>query len=310
MRPYAILADATCDLPEELQKRYDIQVIPGHLRLPDGSEVLSWPRWDLFTREEFYADLKKRPNEYSTSPANVEEFAQALEKCAAEGLDALVLTISSGISGAFNFLQLAARQTQEKHPEMKIRCVDSLRFGPGHGLMTVRASELRAEGLDLDAAADWLEENKNRYHQAGWLDDLSFVASKGRLTHPKAFFGTLAGVKPIGEFDYNGLTTVIGKVKGAKAAYAALLEYMAQTIEDPSSQTVYIAQSSRLPQAEAYREMILERFRPKEVLICDVHPLCGVNIGPGLMAAYYVGKPISADLSEERAIIEKVSGQG
>ena len=216
----------------------------------------------------------------------------------------------SGISGAFNFLQLAARQTQEKHPEMKIRCVDSLRFGPGHGLMTVRASELRAEGLDLDAAADWLEENKNRYHQAGWLDDLSFVASKGRLTHPKAFFGTLAGVKPIGEFDYNGLTTVIGKVKGAKAAYAALLEYMAQTIEDPSSQTVYIAQSSRLPQAEAYREMILERFRPKEVLICDVHPLCGVNIGPGLMAAYYVGKPISADLSEERAIIEKVSGQG
>ena len=310
MRPYAILADATCDLPEELQKRYDIRVIPGHLRLPDGSEVLSWPRWDLFTREEFYTDLKKRPNEYSTSPANVEEFAQALEKCAAEGLDALVLTISSGISGAFNFLQLAARQTQEKHPEMKIRCVDSLRFGPGHGLMTVRASELRAEGLDLDAAADWLEENKNRYHQAGWLDDLSFVASKGRLTHPKAFFGTLAGVKPIGEFDYNGLTTVIGKVKGAKAAYAALLEYMAQTIEDPSSQTVYIAQSSRLPQAEAYREMILERFRPKEVLICDVHPLCGVNIGPGLMAAYYVGKPISADLSEERAIIEKVSGQG
>ncbi len=310
MRPYAILADATCDLPEELQKRYDIRVIPGHLRLPDGSEVLSWPRWDLFTREEFYADLKKRPNEYSTSPANVEEFAQALEKCAAEGLDALVLTISSGISGAFNFLQLAARQTQEKHPEMKIRCVDSLRFGPGHGLMTVRASELRAEGQDLDAAADWLEENKNRYHQAGWLDDLSFVASKGRLTHPKAFFGTLAGVKPIGEFDYNGLTTVIGKVKGAKAAYAALLEYMAQTIEDPSSQTVYIAQSSRLPQAEAYREMILERFRPKEVLICDVHPLCGVNIGPGLMAAYYVGKPISADLSEERAIIEKVSGQG
>lgn len=310
MRPYAILADATCDLPEELQKRYDIRVIPGHLRLPDGSEVLSWPRWDLFTREEFYADLKKRPNEYSTSPANVEEFAQALEKCAAEGLDALVLTISSGISGAFNFLQLAARQTQEKHPEMKIHCVDSLRFGPGHGLMTVRASELRAEGLDLDAAADWLEENKNRYHQAGWLDDLSFVASKGRLTHPKAFFGTLAGIKPIGEFDYNGLTTVIGKIKGAKAAYAALLEYIAQTIEDPSAQTIYIAQSSRLPQAEAYREMILERFCPKEVLICDVHPLCGVNIGPGLMAAYYVGKPISADLSEERAILEKISGQG
>ena len=30
-------------------------------------------------------------------------------------------------------------------------------------------------------------------------------------------------------------------------------------------------------------------------------------IGPGLMAAYYVGKPISSDLSAEREILEKAS---
>ena len=56
--------------------------------------------------------------------------------------------------------------------------------------------------------------------------------------------------------------------------------------------------------------MIEERFHPREVVINDVFPACGINIGPGLMAAYYIGKPISADLSEERAIIEKAIGQG
>ena len=60
-----------------------------------------------------------------------------------------------------------------------------------------------------------------------------------------------------------------------------------------------------MPQAEVYKQMIMDRFHPKEIFINDVFPSCGINIGPGLMAAYYIGKPISKDLSEEKAIIEK-----
>ena len=181
-----------------------------------------------------------------------------------------------------------------------------MRFGPGFGLMVIWAAKLRAEGKDLDEVTRELEENKNRFHQAGWLDDLSFVARKGRLTNAKAFFGTLAGVKPIGEFDYNGLTTVIGKVKGAKKAYSVLLNYMENTIVNASEQTIFIAQTSRYPQAEKYKEMIMERFHPKEVIINDVFPSCGINIGPGLMAAYYIGTPISKGLTEEKALLERI----
>ena len=136
------------------------------------------------------------------------------------------------------------------------------------------------------------------------VDSLRF--KKGRLTHSKAFFGKLAGVKPIGEFDYNGLTTVIGKVKGAKKAYSVLLNYMENTIVNASEQTIFIAQTSRYPQAEKYKEMIMERFHPKEVIINDVFPSCGINIGPGLMAAYYIGTPISKGLTEEKALLERI----
>ncbi len=166
--------------------------------------------------------------------------------------------------------------------------------------------KLRANGRSIDEVSAYLEDNKNRIHQCGWLDDLSFVAKKGRLTHSKAFFGKLAGVKPIGEFDYNGLTTVIGKVKGAKKAYSVLLNYLENTIENPSEQTIFIAQTNRYTQAVKYKEMIEERFKPKEVVIVDVFPFCGVNVGPGLMAAYYIGKPISKGLVTEKAMIEKL----
>ena len=307
MSKFAIIADTNCDLKEEFQKEYDVRIVPGHVVLPGKKDILSLPGWTDMTREEFYADLKKRPNEYATAPANVSEFAAAFEEALKAGEDVLAITISGGISGAFGFATQAQKEMQEKYPDRKIFVIDSRRFGPGFGLMTTYASRLRAEGKSIEEVAVYLEENKNRFHQAGWLDDLTFVAKKGRITHPKAFFGTLAGVKPIGEFDKNGLTTVLGKVKGAKAAYEVLLNYISETIENPEEQIIFIAQTNRLPQAEQYKQMIEERFHPKAVYINDVFPSCGVNIGPGLMAAYYYGKPISDDLSIERALIEKFS---
>ena len=305
MKKFSILADATCDLGEAYQQQYDLHIIPGHIILPDKTDIPSPLKWDKVSREEFYSRLKKDPSSYSTAPANTSEFAAAMEAIVSDGTELLVMTISSGISGAFQFAVTAARQVQQKYPEAKIHCVDSLRFGPGFGLMVIQAARLRDEGKTMEQTAQWLEENKNRYHQAGWLDDLSFVAKKGRMTNAKAFFGTLAGIKPIGEFDYNGLTTIVGKVKGAKLAYSVLMDYIAQTIEKPEEQTIFIAQTSRMPQAEVYKQMIMDRFHPKEIFINDVFPSCGINIGPGLMAAYYIGKPISKDLSEEKAIIEK-----
>lgn len=305
MSQFAILTDATSDLTQEFQKEYDIEVVPGHILLPDGSDIFTLPEWKYFTKEAFYKDLKKNPDGYKTSPANVGELKEKMETLADEGRDILMITISSGISGLYDFALQAKKLVLDDYPDAKIEILDSLRFGPGLGLLCVHAAMLRASGKTMEETKAYLEANKNRFHQAGWLDDLTFVAKKGRITQAKAFFGSLAGVKPIGEFDYNGLTTVLGKAAGKKAAYKALLRYIAETVENPSDQIFFIAESMRRPEAEEYKKMIEDTFHPKAVFIQDVHPSCGVNIGPGLMAAYYVGKPISKDLSEERAILEK-----
>ncbi len=308
MKPYVIIADATCDLSKEICLEHDIRIVKGIITLPDKTQVESPLEWDRFDRVGFYNDLKKNPDGYSTAPANVATFKKAFKDAIDEGKDVLCMTISGAISGAFGFATIAKKELESEVKDAKINLVDSLRFGPGFGLMVLYAAEKRADGKSLDETTAFIEENKNRFHQAGWLDDLSFVAKKGRLTHAKAFFGTLAGVKPIGEFDYNGLTTVLGKAKGAKAAYEVLLKYIEATIENPSEQIIVIAQTNRLAQAEAYKKMIEEKFSPKAVYINDVFPTNGVNVGPGLMAAYYVGKPISKDLSEEKALIEKFLG--
>lgn len=305
MSEFILMADAGCDLSAEFQEKYDIKVINGHLVLPGKGDVPTFMKWEDVSREQFYTELKKNPNDYATAPPNITEYENAFESYVKDGKDVICVTISSAISGALGFATTARKNILEKYPNAKITLVDSMRFGPGFGLMLVHASILRSDGKSFEEVAEYLEQNKNRFHQAGWLDDLSFVAKKGRITHPKAFFGQLAGIKPIGEFDSGGLTTVLGKAKGAKAAYAVLLKYIEATIENPEDQYIFIAQTSRFPQAEQYKKMIEEKFHPKAVYINDVFPFCGINIGPGLMAAYYMGKPISEDLSEERALIEK-----
>lgn len=305
MNKFAIIADGTADLNESMLQEFGIEAVLGFLHLPGDVDMPQFLSWKEMDRDEFYTKLKKNPNGYSTSPANPEMFAAAFRAHAEKGEDMLVVTMSSAMSGTYGFAVKGSEQVRAEFPDVKITVVDSLRFGPGFGLMVVEAAQLRAQGKTYDEVCAWLEENKCRYHQAGWLDDLSFVAKKGRVNHAAALMGTIVGIKPIGEFDYNGMTTVLAKAKGAKKAYAALLKYIAATIEDPQEQMVFIAQTNRLAQAEKYKQMIEETIRPKEVRIVDVFPGSGINVGPGLMAAYYRGKPISEDLSEERALLNR-----
>ena len=305
-KKFVIIVDSTCDIDEELQKVYDIEILPGHFTTPDGKEHYSYPNWDEFKREEFYAQLRKDPDGFKTAPPNVEEARLAYLKHVEQGEDVIALCLSSGLSGTYAFMEEARKLVCEEHPEAQVHVVDTLRFGPAAGLLAIHGAMRRAEGKSFKETVDWLEENKNRFHQTGWMDDLKYLAKKGRINHAKAFFGSLIGIKPIGEFDYNGMTTVIGKDKGEAKTYPVLLEYIAAHIIEPENQMIFVATSDEHKQANEFAKMIEERFHPKAVYVKDVHSGCGINIGTGLMAAYYYGKPISEGLVEETAKFKEI----
>ena len=303
---FAIMPDVNSDLNDFFQKEYDLDIIHGHYTTPDGKEHPSVLNWNTLDRDQFYKDLKKDPNGYKTSPGNVEECYKAFEKHVKKGEPIIAISISQALSGSYSFMSQAKELILEKYPDAKITIVDSMRFGPGFGLLAVYASILRKEGRTFEEVVSWLEKNKNHFHQTGWMDDLSFVAKKGRLTHSKAFFGSLVGIKPVGEFDYNGMTTVIGKCKGEKEAYQVLIEYIKRHIIDPTHSIIFIATSNRHKNAEEYKKLIEENIHPQAVYINDVYPNCGINVGPGLMAAYYYGKPISQGLVEETKAFNEI----
>lgn len=306
MSKFVILTDASSDLTKEIREEYDIDYIPAHVKLPDGRDVPCLLEWtDDYQHDEFYAAIKKGA-EYATSPANVGEYAEVFKKYIQEGYDVLSISISTALSGTYNFAIQARDEVLKEFPNAKILCVNSLRYSVLEGLMCVVASDMRAQGKSIDEVYAWLEENKNRFHSMGWLDDLSFVARKGRMSNSKAFFGQLVGIKPLGDISKEGLTTVIGKAKGAKKGIDAILKYMEATIENPEDQIIFVGTSDRERDADKLIPLIEEKFHPKKIIKSFVFPSCGVNIGPGLMCAFYMGKPITDDLKEETDIMNKI----
>ncbi len=311
---FTIIADSACDLSKELRERFNIEYVMGHMTLPDGTERRTTLEWDFTTPDEFYKDIKLKKNFdpqtknslYTTAPASPDEFKEEFKKYLDKGDDLLCITLSTGLSATNAFANKAAKELKEEYPDRKIIVIDSLRYSTGFGLLCVRAAMERETGKNIDEVAKWVEENKCKCHQMGFLDDLTFVAMKGRISKAKAFMGQMIGVKPLAEFSYEGLPSVLAKTKGDAAFYDACIAYIGKTIIEPENQIIFIAQTARMKQALELKARIEKAFKPKEVIINDVLPQNGINIGPGLCAAYYFGKEISKDLSIEKEYLNQI----
>ncbi|MCL2822062.1 MAG: DegV family protein [Firmicutes bacterium] len=303
---YAIVADITCDLSPQLIKRFEIDGhLPGIMSTPTDESVEG--RLDLTEAEldAFYSSLKSNKNKYKTSPPSMDKMMQFFEQFLLAGKDVLAVSMSSGLSATYNLMLRAEQTLTQKYPQRKICVVDSRKYSIGVGLLAVKASEFRKKGFSIEQNVEQIEQIKKTLHQMGPIDDLFWVASKGRISHSKAFFGTIAGIKPLGDFDSDGMVSVLAKVSGRENANKVSIEYIKKTIKSPQDQIVFVAHSARKKQAEEFAKLIEEKIKPKEVIITNLYPFSGINVGPGLVAAYYLGTEIT-DLAYEKEVMREI----
>lgn len=307
MSDFVIIPDASSDLTKELRERFHI---PGYVRgtiyFPDGTEYQADMDWKLIDPTTFYRSMSGRKTLYKTASAQKSEVLSVYEHFLKEGKDILAITLSSALSGTNQVCQKIAEELMQKYPERKIVVVDSLRYSTALSLLVIMASQKQQEGLSLEETAAYLEQNKHRAHQIGPMDDLFFLVKTGRISNFKAFFGTLIGVNPMADFNRKGLSQVLGKFKGKKNAFDAVIDYMKGTIENPQDQIIFVAHSDREKSAQLLAQRIQEEFSPKEIIINHVNISCGASIGPGLCAAFYWGKEISENMEYEQELMNRI----
>ncbi|MBE6923616.1 MAG: DegV family EDD domain-containing protein [Ruminococcaceae bacterium] len=307
VKKYVILADVTCDLSEEIRNQFGVEdYIQGHIHFSDGRDFNTTLDWSHISREDFYKALSSKKLEVSTAPASPEEYYLSFKKYAQQGIDILSMSISSKISSTYNVAVQAAERVKREYPDCTIYCFDSYRMSGAFGLLVIQAQILKNEGKSFDEVIFWLEANKNRVHQMGPIDDLIFVARRGRITMGKAIMGSFAGVKPMGDCTSEGYVSVLTKVKGIQKALDVTVQYIQRAAVKLENQYILISHSNRQEYALKLKAMIEERLNPKQVLLSDVFSGCGTNIGPGMIGVYFMGQEISEDQSTEKKIITEI----
>lgn len=313
MKRYIIIPDVTCDLSLELREHFGLEeYIPGHVHI-DDRQLQTTLDWSLIDRGEFYKLLLSKKVEVSSAAASPEEYYNVFAKYAALGYDIISMSISSKISGTYSIALGAAKRVMADYPDCRVECIDTLRMSGSFGLLVAYALELQKDGKDFDTVVAWLNENRHRVHQMGPIDDMTFIARRGKISAGKAFMGNLVGVKPMGDSNRDGYVSVLGKVKGISKALDATVGYIERIAEDISSQYIFVMHSDRERYARELKEKIDARFTTKGVFVSDVFDACGTNIGPGMIVVYFLGAPISKDCAAEKdaltAVITELSSR-
>jgi len=306
MKKYVILADITCDLSEEMRNFCGMQeYINGYIHINENGmerDMKTKLDWSLISQEEYYRLLADKKVKISTAPPTLDEYIDIFEKYVKDGYSVLSMSLSSKISGTYDFTCTAAKKVKEKYPEANIYCFDSMRMSGAFALLTLYASLMQKEGKSFTEVIEWLEANKQRVHQMGPVDDLVAVARRGRITMGKAIMGNFANVKPMGDCNSEGYVTVLTKAKGIRKALELTVKYVGKTATDIKNNYAVIYHTDREEYANALKEMIEKEYSFKKVFISSCFCANATNIGPGMIGIYYFGNEVT-DLSAEKDII-------
>ena len=129
MNSFTLTCCSTADMPYEYFQERKIPFVCFHYMM-DGKEYAD-DLGQTMSFAEFYSRIEAGAMP-TTSQVSVGQFVDFFEPFLQEGKDILHVTLSSGLSGAYNSAVVAKDQLLEQYPQRKIFIVDSLGASSGY----------------------------------------------------------------------------------------------------------------------------------------------------------------------------------
>lgn len=275
-----IIVDSSTDVAEAYLNR--IQVVPLTLRF--GEEEY----YDGVTihKEEFYRRLVESDELPTTSQATPASFDQVFREVAANGDSAVVICLSSKLSGTYQSACIAAESYDN------IYVVDSQSVAIGTGVLAQYAVDCADAGISAREIAQKLEKKKADVTVIALLDTLEYLKKGGRISKTVAFAGGVLNIKPVVTVQ-DGVVALIGKARGSRNGNNLLVEKINQSGGVDFSLPVllgYTGLNSALldKYVEDSRGLWAEKLDsiPK-TLLCSI---IGTHVGPGAVAVAFFRK--------------------
>lgn len=285
MNDYVILTDSSCDLPDDIVKKYQLEILQLDF-IVEGEGSFHNDQADI---EKVYSKLRNGAN-IKTSAANISQASEAIEALFNQKKDILYLGFSSGLSSTYQTVYMAAQELMEEYPERKMVSVDTLAASMGQGLLVYKACQAKDAGKSLEENAQYIEDIKLKLCHWFTVDDLFFLKRGGRISGVTATVGTMLSIKPILHVDDEGHLINVSKVRGRKAAITELANRMEKLAVHPEDQDIFISHGDCIEDAEKLASIIKERFGNDRITISYVGPVIGAHSGPGTLALFFLGE--------------------
>lgn len=275
-----IIVDSSVDIAERF--RQEVKVVPltihfGEEELIDGVTI---------DRQRFYERLVECDELPRTSQANPTAFQKVFEEVTQAGEEAVVITLSSELSGTCQSACLAAQDYDH------IYVVDSKNAAIGSGILTEYAIECAKQGMSAKEIAEELERKKEDVCLIALLDTLEYLKKGGRISKTVAFAGGVLNIKPVVTIQ-DGKVEVIGKARGSRQGNNLLIEKIQESGGIDFDMPIllgYTGLSDALLKKyiEDSRDLWQEQAESLDsTLVCSV---IGTHVGPGVVAAAFFRK--------------------
>lgn len=275
-----IIVDSSTDVSEKY--REEISFVPltvrfGQTEYYDGVNL---------SKKAFYEKLVESDELPTTSQATPAMFEEAFREVAAAGDSAVVITLSSKLSGTYQSAVLAA----EDYPDIYV--VDSLSVAIGAGVLAQYALELAHKGRSAREIAETLTEKREEICVVALLDTLEYLKKGGRISKTVAFAGGVLNIKPVVTVQ-DGAVALIGKARGSRNGNNLLVEKINQAGGVDFNRPVLLGYTGLSP-------ALLEKYVEDSKTLWEGHVdrldgclLCsviGTHVGPGAVAVAFFKK--------------------
>ena len=276
-----IIVDSSTDLKPSVREK--CTVIPLTLRFGD-EEFLDGVTIDY---KSFYEKLVECDTLPTTSQASPDAFEQVFREVAEAGDQAVVLCLSSKLSGTCQSAGIAAMD----YPG-SIYVVDGLNVAIGTGILAELAVSMAEAGADAKTIADTLTREREKVCVVAMLDTLEYLKKGGRISKTVAFAGELLSIKPVVAVQ-EGAVAMLGKARGSRQANNLLVKEIEKAGGVDFSKPVllgYTGMSDVLLKKYIEDSSALWQELGRAPEYSPIGSVIGTHVGPGAVAAAFFKK--------------------
>ncbi|WP_250861795.1 DegV family protein [Oceanirhabdus seepicola] len=270
-----IIVDSTFDLPEEMIKQLEIDIIP--LRVLIGDKEY-YDKTDISVNEVYEA--MKSGIMPKTSQPNLVQVRGLFQGYAEKNEDFVYISFSSKMSGTYQSAKLILDELKEEYQNVKMEVIDSKAGSQGIGLMVLGIHDRIKNGANFEEVIkvlDFYRENVEHFFN---LTDLHWLSKGGRLSRGKAVVGSLMNIKPILRIE-DGEIIHFKSVRGKKKATKEIIDEVLSLIPKRDFKYIGIGHSDDFGMATMIKETLKKEFPNKKYLLTDIGSVLTSHLGIG-----------------------------